>query len=284
MRPLVRRPFPMRPTPLARRFLFFFLTGSIPCLPAGSTVRAQDMTSAPHPQAMATQSETTDASLAAREVVRIDGREFVVSKPWAGHRVVVPADTVAKLQLIPPDLTCNRTKIHLRNEAIEPLKAMAAAAREDKVVLLVDSGFRSVRYQRQIIRQFLEKGGRFEHITRNIAPPGYSEHALGTVVDFAPSSRGFANSKAYAWLKRHAAEFGFHEDMPRSRRGGMPWEPWHWKYQPDSELAASTPASNTPGAAAAPATGETHVEAATPAQPVITIHPISTSAPLSLPR
>ncbi len=171
------------------------------------------------------------------EVVFIDSIEYSVPKPWTGKRVAVPPDTTARLQLIPQDLTFNRTEIYLRNEAIEPLKAMAEAARNDNVILQVDSGYRSVRYQRVIFRQFLEKGQNFKNISRYVAPPGYSEHSLGTVVDFFPSSHSFSKSKAYPWLRKHAGSFGFHEALPRHSKDKKPWEPWHWKYtvQPKTE-------------------------------------------------
>ena len=226
----------MRP-PLFARSLLLFLSGAIATTLIPSPAFAQEVTSTTQTHPVA-QPAATETLVAEREMVHIDGQDFIVPKPWAGNRVAVPADTVANLQLIPPDLTYNQTIIHLRNEAIEPLKAMAAAARKDDIVLLVDSGYRSIRYQRQIVRQFLEKGRTFKQISRYIAPPGYSEHALGTVVDFAPSNQEFARSKAYAWLKRHAETFGFHETMPRTRRGGVPWEPWHWKYRPPVEGGA----------------------------------------------
>lgn len=49
------------------------------------------------------------------EVVFIDNIEFPVPKPWTGNKVAVPPETTARLQLIPQDLTFNRTEIYLRN-------------------------------------------------------------------------------------------------------------------------------------------------------------------------
>lgn len=165
------------------------------------------------------------------EVVRIDETDYPVPPPWAGNMVSVPENTTANLQMIPQELTLNRTEIYLHNEAVEPLRAMAAAAAEEGVLLLVDSGYRSARYQRIIFSQFLEKGNHFKTIARSVAPPGYSEHALGTVVDFHPSGRGFGQSDTYRWLRKHANDYGFHETLPRHSRQQFPWEPWHWKFQ-----------------------------------------------------
>ena len=173
------------------------------------------------------------------EVVVIDNVQYPVPQPWAGHKLVIPPDTHPNLQMIPLDLTLNRTEIYLRSEAIEPLKAMAAAAQKDGITLLVDSGYRSARYQRTIFRQFLHKGQSFRNIARFIAPPGYSEHALGTVIDLNPSSHGFSRSPAYQWLQNHAGVYGFYEALPRHSRDKTPWEPWHWKFRLD-------PRPNTP--------------------------------------
>ena len=189
------------------------------------------------------QEEPIPAEPSADETVVIDAVIYLVPLPWKGKKVVPPADTVPNLQKIPLDLTLNQTEIHLRREMIEPLKAMAAAAKEDGVSLLVDSGYRSVRYQRTIYRQFLEKGRSFQSIARYIAPPGYSEHVLGTVVDFVPSSHGFAKTATYSWLKQHAAKFGFYEALPRHSRAKKPWEPWHWKYRLESTPPLSAPAT-----------------------------------------
>ena len=188
------------------------------------------------------------------ETVVIDEVIYPIPAPWAGKKIKIPEDTVSNLQKLPLELTLNQTEIYLRREVVEPLKAMATAAKEENIILLVDSGYRSARYQRVIYRQFLEKGQNFRAIARYIAPPGYSEHMLGTVIDFVPSSHGFAKTETYRWLKQHAAAFGFYEAFPRHGREKKPWEPWHWKYrleippaQPPSILPPTTPGDDREG-------------------------------------
>ena len=220
---------PLRPYRPIRTSLLALLLG-LASLPAHCCAEA---TGTPPPTVVKTRLAVAPLP-STGEVVRIDDIDYPVPRPWTGNRVSVPEDTTANLQMIPQELTLNRTEIFLHNEAIEPLRAMAAAAAEAGVLLLVDSGYRSARYQRVIFRQFLEKGQRFENIARYVAPPGYSEHALGTVVDFHPSGRGFARSDAYRWLREHAATYGFHETLPRHGRHHFPWEPWHWKFQSDA--------------------------------------------------
>lgn len=186
-------------------------------------------------KAMATNPETSG------ETVHILETEFPVPEPWTGRRVRVPRDTVANLALIPPELTLNGMEISLRREALVQLERMAAAARDEGVRLLVDSGYRSAAYQRTIYERRLGAGERFEDIVRHTAPPGYSRHALGLAVDFHPSASGFQKSDAYRWLRRHAQDYGFHETYHRGNTLGVVWEPWHWEYQPDTERTADRP-------------------------------------------
>ncbi len=176
------------------------------------------------------------------EMVRIQEVDFPVPKPWAGNRVRVPYDTAENLVLIPTELTLDAMEIALRKEALEKLELMAAAAREEGVILQVDSGYRSANYQREIYERRLGEGQSFERIARHTAPPGYSGHALGTAVDFHPSSSGFQNTRAYRWLKQHARKYGFRETYYKGNAFGMSWEPWHWEYRLPRKKPAERPA------------------------------------------
>jgi LAS superfamily LD-carboxypeptidase LdcB len=89
------------------------------------------------------------------------------------------------------------------------LRRMIDAARRDRVTIHVVSGFRTMEKQRQLYR--LYKAGR----GALAATPGYSNHQSGTALDLNTSSRG-----VYAWLTRHADEYGF----VRTVRS----EKWHW--------------------------------------------------------
>lgn len=66
------------------------------------------------------------------------------------------------------------------------------------------------------------------------ADQGYSEHQLGTTVDFTTAASkgtlpGFDKTKAYAWLTEHAHEYGFILSYPKGNTYYM-YEPWHWRY------------------------------------------------------
>ena len=68
------------------------------------------------------------------------------------------------------------------------------------------------------------------------AAPGYSEHHSGRALDigtpgYAHLEIEFERSPAFAWLARHAANFGFHMSFPRDNAYGVQYEPWHWCYR-----------------------------------------------------
>ncbi|MDO5675338.1 MAG: M15 family metallopeptidase [bacterium] len=199
------------------------------------------------------------------EVVRIQDVDYPVPKPWAGNRVRVPYDTAENLALIPTDLTLDGMEIALRKEALAQLERMAVAAREAGITLLVDSGYRSAAYQRDIYERRMEEGLSFERIARHTAPPGYSSHALGTAVDFHPSGSGFQKTKAYSWLKQQAKNYGFHETYFKGNAFGMTWEPWHWEYRlikkKPAEIVVAARKDKTEAPAATTNTATTQPEA-----------------------
>ncbi len=84
------------------------------------------------------------------------------------------------------------------------------------------------------LRAAAERDGRRE-AERQIAPPGFSEHHLGTALDFgigAPVGVDFARTPQAAWLAARAAEFGFALSYPPGSESvtGMVAEPWHYRY------------------------------------------------------
>lgn len=165
-----------------------------------------------------------------QETVVINGSRYIVPSPWTGNKINTQDLPSASFRQIPIDYTYNETKLYVRSTALEPLVALLNQARDDGVVLLVESGYRSEGYQRRIFKRMLEQGRDFADIVRYVAPPGYSQHALGTAVDFHPSNWEFANTAAYQWLTENGASFNFEETYSPANGNNMPWEAWHWNY------------------------------------------------------
>ena len=170
-----------------------------------------------------------------KETVIINDTEYAVPLSWRGHKITMPDLTFPAVELLPTELTKNGSKIYLLKKAHDALVAMINKAKQDNIILFVKSGYRSARYQNVIFQRLMKKGRAFEDIACFIAPPGYSEHMLGTAVDFCPSDWRFANSSEYLWLKQHAGEFGFTETFPEERNNNKPWESWHWRYSDTTE-------------------------------------------------
>ncbi len=70
-----------------------------------------------------------------------------------------------------------------------------------------------------------------------LAPPGFSEHQTGWVLDIgdlddpeADDNPLFERTKAFKWLKEHAAQFEFELSFPPGNWQGVSYEPWHWRF------------------------------------------------------
>jgi len=66
------------------------------------------------------------------------------------------------------------------------------------------------------------------------AEQGYSEHQLGTAVDFTANSingglSGFDSTPEYQWLLGNAYKYGFVISYPESNTSYQ-FEPWHWRF------------------------------------------------------
>lgn len=79
------------------------------------------------------------------------------------------------------------------------------------------------------------------------ADQGYSEHQLGTTVDFTTSDLGAAFSKfesasAFTWLTQNAYQYGFVLSYPK-KNTYYQFEPWHWRFV-GTALASKLHANN----------------------------------------
>lgn len=164
------------------------------------------------------------------ERVVINGVNYPIPPPWRGNRVEAKALTVPPLKKIPEKFSANNSSLFLLDKACLALIEMAEQAEKEGILLQADSSYRSSWYQKKIFIRMLEEGREFNDIIRYVAPPGYSEHALGTVVDFTPSNWRFAATPAYEWLQKNAEQYGFFETLPEYPRIKTPWEAWHWRY------------------------------------------------------
>jgi D-alanyl-D-alanine carboxypeptidase len=119
----------------------------------------------------------------------------------------------------------------LRGIAADALGEMAAAAASEGLILTVGSAYRSAAYQAQVYEREVKTYGQ-EAADRESARPGFSQHQLGLVMDFAPIDDAFAKTPASQWLLRNAGRFGFSLSFPDGYEEvtGYRWESWHYRY------------------------------------------------------
>jgi D-alanyl-D-alanine carboxypeptidase len=161
------------------------------------------------------------------------GRSLGIPPDYAATRKLSRQAEADETKLILITVNPEGREVRLVSPAAGKWHAMSAAAAAEEIVLLPLSGFRSVTRQTEIIREKLADGKSLAEILRLVAAPGYSEHHTGCALDIGapdepPLEEGFAQTAAFAWLTRHAGEFGFHLSYPRNNPHGIAYEPWHW--------------------------------------------------------
>jgi zinc D-Ala-D-Ala carboxypeptidase len=99
------------------------------------------------------------------------------------------------------------------------LRQATAAAADDGVAIVVDSGWRSREHQERLFREAVAKYGSEAEAARWVATPDTSAHVSGDAVDIGPTD-------AAAWLSEHGAEYGLCQIYGN--------EPWHYELRPDA--------------------------------------------------
>ncbi len=135
---------------------------------------------------------------------------------------------------ISPDGSC---RVH--PAVIADLMRMVADADRDPLIagqLRALSCWRGTEYQRMVFCNGIHIG--LMQRAQTSAPPGYSEHATGYVIDFGTANPGscrniegcFAATPVGQWLIRNAPKYGFEMSFPAGSKQRVTWEPWHWRW------------------------------------------------------
>lgn len=168
--------------------------------------------------------------------------------------------TLTKLSQTDPELLKKYSKVYFLNENYRPaqltsisqkylynqagdafihtgvspyLEKLLKAARSDGIDLLIASAFRSFETQASLKSEYkvIYGAGTANQFS---ADQGYSEHQLGTSIDFTVPEVGGAFSKfqrepAYRWLENNAYKYGFALSYPEGN-SYYRFEPWHWRF------------------------------------------------------
>jgi D-alanyl-D-alanine carboxypeptidase len=118
-------------------------------------------------------------------------------------------------------------------DAYGSLRNLLRAAERANLDLQVLSAYRSFEYQTELKGRYLVTYG--EGANTFSADQGFSEHQLGTAVDFTTEALGgalderFADSPEYKWLLANAHRYGFTLSYPEGNQFYV-FEPWHWRF------------------------------------------------------
>lgn len=113
------------------------------------------------------------------------------------------------------------------------LEEMLEDAEDDGIELRIASAYRSFDYQAELKTRYLTIYG--SGANQFSADQGYSEHQLGSTVDFTSSEvgmsidTGFENTEAFRWLEDNAHKYGFTLSYPKGN-SYYQYEPWHWRF------------------------------------------------------
>ena len=120
----------------------------------------------------------------------------------------------------------------LHGKVMPFFERMVEAALEDDINLWVVSAFRSFDRQTELKAAYSVTYGAGANAFS--ADQGFSEHQLGTTVDFTTNDLGggldgFGNTPAYEWLLDNAHKYGFVLSYPEGNAYYV-YEPWHWRF------------------------------------------------------
>lgn len=128
----------------------------------------------------------------------------------------------------------------IRQTVIDDLKQMREAAQNEGLTLTVISSFRSYEKQTETFNYWVEQEKKLglsqEEAEVNAnnysAKPGYSEHQLGTAIDFNEITDNFQYTPVGIWLRNNAYKYGFVLSFPEGKEEitGYKFEPWHYRY------------------------------------------------------
>ncbi|MFA6519617.1 MAG: D-alanyl-D-alanine carboxypeptidase family protein [Candidatus Paceibacterota bacterium] len=168
--------------------------------------------------------------------------------------------TLEKLSQIDPELLKKYSKVYFMNENYVPahltdipseylynekipqkflteastfLKKLSDTAKANGVTLYVQSAYRSFGDQQSLKSSYSVTYGAGTSNSFS-ADQGYSEHQLGTTVDFITTGLGgtldgFDTTAAYRWLLANAYRYGFVLSYPKGNAYYV-YEPWHWRF------------------------------------------------------
>lgn len=220
----------------------------IPTLPPPATLTPQPTsTSSSTPLATATATATatpaaTPTPSGCERRIFTDDLFTIVTLTYGLSRDYQPSDLVDLDGYLPVSVTLGYPT-QVRQIIVDPLVQMINDMQANGLAPFIISGYRS--YSAQAIAYQKWQTTYTDSASIVSAPPGHSEHQLGTTVDFGSpeleeivGQEGiefhtyFYQTSEGQWLLEHAQEYGFTLSFPREafELTGFYYEPWHYRY------------------------------------------------------
>ena len=123
--------------------------------------------------------------------------------------------------------------LQIHTNVLPYLTNLLTAAQNASLTLQVDSAYRSFSTQAVLKSKYRVTYGAGTANSFS-AEQGYSEHQLGTAVDFTTQKidgalSGFDATPEYTWLLANAYQYGFVISYPENNPSYQ-FEPWHWRF------------------------------------------------------
>lgn len=236
---------PERPTPQST-------STTTPVLP--TVTAAQPITETPLPvtqnQSPITQTPTpivfpTPENGCSDQMPSADDLLVIVTKSYGMSRGFIPPDLVPLSDYFPVEITLGYPTL-IRGIIAAPLQQMISDMQAAGLQPQIISGYRDYHTQALAYQKWAAKfPDRADQLS---APPGHSEHQLGTTVDFgSPNLADYIEEEELKnqqfhthfymtpegqWLLENAHLYGFTLSYPREaiELTGFFYEPWHYRY------------------------------------------------------
>jgi len=140
----------------------------------------------------------------------------------------------SKLGVVPDKYVYKKGVLEQIHADVLPFfEKMMDSAEQDGITLEVVSAYRSFGDQTSVKTGYKITYGAGT-ANQFSADQGYSEHQLGTAIDFTTPEikaifAGFNKTKAYKWLEENAYQFGYVLSYP-ANNSYYQFEPWHWRF------------------------------------------------------
>lgn len=199
-------------------------------------------TRTPTPIPTVTPTATPIVLIPCRERLPDDSLLTIVTQTYGLSPEYEPDDLVSLLDYLPYEVT-RGFELELRQPAVVPLVEMIDDMLASGLQPRIQSAYRSYYAQSVAYNKWVEKEpGRVGILS---ARPGFSEHQLGTTVDFGSPELAdivgdptiefhtyFSRTSEGIWLDQNAHRYGYTLSYPLSafELTGFYYEPWHFRY------------------------------------------------------